>query len=499
MTLPTPTRCLPRRLALPPLLLASLALAACSDGDRHASGASLSLAPCADDTALDCGVMDVPLIHDSTDTRRMAIDVVRLPGTGSGPHETLMVNPGGPGGSGTWMVREFARRDALPAAVRERYDLVGFDPRGIGASERIDCGPFELDELDDYPPDAAAMNALVDDSVVLADACSAEVGDRLQWLGSNAVVADMDALRMLLDAPLLNLVGYSYGTRLAALYLQRFPGSSGRIVLDASLPPDAAILPLVTGQVEAQQRNLELLWGACGTAVPACDPGTFDAALGRRLQALLAPEDGSAFELFGTLVLTAVESPLAAGPLAPILVQYVLDGRLEPLIELAQASGVDIGESAGDDDGPGDDNGTVRRAVLCADDAARPDRDALAATLDDLDRRSDLFGESQAAIAASCAGWPAALDPLAPIATEAAPVSLVIGGRYDAQTPIEWAQLMAEAIGGRFLASDHDGHTSVFNGESACVDDIVTAFLLDGTLPDEAGCSDSAVTDGGAR
>jgi len=497
------------------LLLACLSLAACSDDDHDAEANSLSLSPCTDDPMLDCGVLDVPLIHDSTDTRRMKVDVLRLPGTGEGPHETLMVNPGGPGASGTAMVRQFARRDALPAALRERYDLVGFDPRGIGIGERIDCERFGLDDLDDYPLDESSLEGLIVDTGAVADACSADYGDTLQWLGSNAVVADMDALRELLDAPTLNLIGYSYGTRLAALYLQRYPDRSGRMVLDGSLPPGNEIVPLVIGQVEAQQRNLERLLDACGLQVTPCDRDRIDEALIARVQALIENGDEALFELFGTLVLEAVERPLAAQPLAPVLVRFLLDGEPAPLIAAANALGVtseegdEEGDEADEPDGPDgpdggqpsvdldEDNTTVRLAVICADDASRPTRASLAATGEELAARSDLFAAYGLAFATRCTGWPAALDPVADIATDAAPVSLVIGGVNDAQTPIEWAAPMAEAIGGRLLTSDHDGHTTVFNGKSACVDAAVTAWLLDGELPAGASCArDTDVAEG---
>ena len=471
-------------------------LAACSDSDTGTGLTSLSMAPCADAPALDCGTMDVPLIHDSTDRRRVLIDVVVLPGTGDGPHEPLLLNPGGPGGSGSELVREFAAQDVLPAALRERYDVVGFDPRGIGARQRIDCDRFGLDDLDVYPLGREDLESLALDSTAVADACFAEYGDVLQHLGSNAVVRDMEALRTLLDAPALHFIGYSYGTRLAALYLERYPASSGRIVLDGSLLPGGELAPLVAGQTAAQQRNLDVLLTACGTTLADCDPSGLNAAFAARLQETIDTGDELAFELFGTLLLESVENP-GFGELAiPVLIDYARTGDLEPVIEFAV-----LVEDMGDDENEeeevaSDDLETVGRAVLCADDPSRPTVDELVTVLAGLNEVSDLFAEADVALAASCVGWPASIDPVTPIATTAAPVSLVIGGRTDAQTPIEWAEAMAESIGGFYLASDHDGHTSVFNGESRCVDDVVLAFLIDGTLPAQASCT---VDDDGKR
>ena len=127
MTLrPTTTRLAP--------IAARALLVACSDNDTGTGSTSLSMAPCTDAPALDCGAMDVPLIHDVTDQRRMLVDVVVLPGTGDSPHGPLLPNPGGPGGSGTELVHEFAVQDALPAALRERHDIVGFDPTAPNAA-----------------------------------------------------------------------------------------------------------------------------------------------------------------------------------------------------------------------------------------------------------------------------------------------------------------------------------------------------------------------------
>ena len=473
----------------PLALLSCLLLAACSDERRDRDAASLTIGPCEDEPLLDCGVMDAPLVRDSTDARRILVDVVRLPATGDGPHATLMVNPGGPGSSGTDLVREAAERDAFPASLRARYDIVGFDPRGVGNSDRMDCADGVRDAFEEYPRDETALQALMADTEALAERCRIAHGDRLQWLGSNAVVQDMEDLRLLLDAPSLNFIGYSYGTRLAALYLERFPASAGRIVLDGSLLPDGELLPLVIGQVEAQQRNLDRLFDACGAELPGCDRAALDAALSARLQRLFDQGELATFAVFAELVVLAISEADIGELLAPALIGFALDGDPRPLVQLAGQLGV-IGDG---DEGEGatgltGDNDAVGMAVFCADDPARPTLAGLVDTLADLESRSDLFAESGAALVATCAGWPASLDPVGTIATTQAPASLVIGGTNDWQTPLAFTQPMAAAIGAASLVSAHVGHTSVFNGDSDCVDQVVLAFLLDGTLPAQANC-----------
>jgi len=108
--------------------------------------------------------------------------------------------------------------------------------------------------------------------------------------------------------------------------------------------------------------------------------------------------------------------------------------------------------------------------------------------LNTFNTRSDLLAEAYLPLAASCVGWPEAIEPLPLITTRTAPASLVIGGTTDAQTPLIWSDEMAESIGGYFLASSHRGHTAVFSERSACVDDRVVDFLLNDQLPVSGNC-----------
>lgn len=142
----------------------------------------------------------------------------------------------------------------------------------------------------------------------------------------------------------------------------------------------------------------------------------------------------------------------------------------------------------GETPGAANINVTVLTAVLCADDAFRPSTEYLQTLLDELNVTSDAFAESNVARIASCVGWPQTPEPLPAIATGAAPLSLVIGGTTDAQTPLTWSETMSEAIGGVFIRSEHLGHVGVFVGKSACLDDIAINFLTDGLRPTITDC-----------
>jgi len=189
-------------------------------------------------------------------------------------------------------------------------------------------------------------------------------------------------------------------------------------------------------------------------------------------------------DVFLMLLTEAVQDPRVAELVGPVLIRFALDGESAPLLDVMEQY-----ESANDDDDPVVfDSDTVQHAVICADDPVRPTFDSLVATMAELDARSDLFGEALVPLVASCVGWPEALDPVYPMLTTDAPTSLVIGGSSDISTLAEWTPLMAEAIGGFALLSDHAGHTAVFSDKSACVDDAAIAYLLYGTLPDNQQC-----------
>lgn len=467
-------------------------LVACSDSGGDAddedgadpTAGSIDWLPCNEEPMLDCAVMLAPLVHTAPDGRTIAIDLVRLPSTGDQRAEPLLMNPGGPGDPGTDLVRRFHEFDAVPAAVRERHDIVGFDPRGIGSSDRIDCEQFGIDDLDAYPTDRDDVQDLVDESKAVVDACVAEYGDRLSWLGSNSVVRDMDLIRQGLDAERLHFIGYSYGSRLAALYLQQFPAQSGRFVLDGSTLPSGETEALVSGQARGYERNLERMLDLCGTRLPDCRRDDIERDLMSRLQSLFDEGDEAAFDTFGQLMTMAVEDPRVAEMAGVDLIRFVLDGELAPLARLVESFD-------GEADRPESYTGvsmTVQRAVICADDPVRPTVDSLVGSMATLDAISDLFGEALLPLMASCVGWPESLDPVYPILTRDAPVSLVVGGESDANTLIEWAPVMADAIGGVALMSDHPGHTAVFSNKSVCVDAVVLAYLLDGTLPERRDC-----------
>lgn len=448
-----------------------------------------------DTEELQCATLSVPTDYKNRDKASIEIALIRHKASSASPLGSLLFNPGGPGGSGVGLVREYYEQ--LPDVILQNYHIVGFDPRGVGASTPVDCSEFGLDEINDYPLNADSIAELYQDYATFADKCSVKYGDYLQHLGSLNVVRDMEEIRLALAESKLNFIGYSYGTRLAALYLQEYAATSGRIILDASVPPDSTIMPLLVEALPSMQRNIVAALSQCVESDPMCDVDSLYSTLNNKVRSLVTDESGQTdsemeLDFLATIVIESALSQEFGALAAESLIEYLETGDDEVLesfvVFLTLLEGAD--DDSEDSEGEGDDSETAEIAILCADDATRYTTDELIGSLEEFNRLSDLFAELQLADLALCSGWPQALEPLSPIAATLAPVSLVIGGTGDAQTPLQWSEQMAQSIGGVFIRSEHDGHTAVFNGESDCVDDLVEEFLIDGVVPVITSCDD---------
>lgn len=472
--------------------LVSLAAGCSSDNDATvASVDSLNWSSCEGAGQLECTELEVPMDYSDADGEQITVALIRKPASGSVRRGSLLFNPGGPGGSGVEMIRLFDQIGTIPTSILDTYDLVGFDPRGVGSSTPVDCAEFGLEDFGVYPADDDAVRALHAQIVSFSAACSQKYGGYLQQLGSPNVVRDMEEIRIALGDDKLNFIGYSYGTRLAALYLQQYPASSGRIVLDASIHPDSSVDRLLREALPAQQSNLRLFFEQCLVTDSSCDVDLLMTKFLERVKVLAADGSEAAqdeLNILGEIVFVAIEEPefgeLAAAPIA----SYLNSGdftELEAFVMMLQQL---ESEGDGEDESSDEDSDTAQIAILCADDGFRPTEASLIQFGVELNQISDVFAEAALAQSAVCAGWPEAIEPLPLIGSSTAPLSLVIGGTTDAQTPLAWSEAMAQAIGGVYIRSEHLGHTTVFNDESACIDDLVEQFLLDGLVPVVMDC-----------
>lgn len=440
----------------------------------------ISWSGCAADSQLECATLMVPLDHRQPDGRQIEIALNRLPASGDSPLGSLLLNPGGPGGSGTELLDSLAPHAVIPEVIRDAYHLIGFDPRGVNLSTPVDCREFGLDEIDDYPLDISDLQQIEQASLDYVAACSNQHGDYLQHLGTQAVVDDMEQLRQALGEPSINMIGYSYGTRLAAVYAQTYPQRVGRLILDASVPPVHDVVTLFSQQLAALEGNFERLAQSC-LAFSDCDPIAYQNRLEARVAELIVSDFDLETEVLATVLIVATQEPDLLPDLAQPLYQYSLNFEITDLLPIALELELDEDASF--------DSDTVARAVICADDPRRLSVEEIEALRVPFNDTSDIFAEAQLAGIAVCSGWPESIAPLPEVATTQAPATLVIGGTADAQTPLQWSRDMAAAIGGHFWQSDHLGHTVVFTGASDCTDQVAERFLLSGELPETQGCS----------
>ncbi|MFD8980460.1 alpha/beta hydrolase [Streptomyces sp. NPDC059564] len=470
-------------------------------GPPPAGGGSIRWGECPERVVpegMRCGTLAVPLDHDDPAKGTIRVALARIPASAPGrkPLGSLLLNFGGPGGRGT---TSLAADPKTFAKLGERYDLVTFDPRGVGLSEPVSCGGSQQ-VGDEVPADAASQLAALR---AVARRCALHSGPVLPYVGTVNVARDMDAIRRALGDEKLNYLGFSYGTRLGAVYAARFPHRTGRMVLDGvdTLTEPLAEQALVSAR--GQQRALDdfLTWCA---HQPGCVYGTNTRTakedVGDLVERLdhqpLVGDDGSWFT--GQDVVAAIAAALYARSSWPGLADALglVERKGDPvgLMQLggptAPAPDPDADAGTGPARIPADNPEAALTAVNCADDPDRSDDRAGPAAIEkelrdlepEFQKASRVFGPSQLRTVLACYGRPAGTDFIRRIDHPGAPRMLLVGTRGDPATPYEWTEETARRLGSAVIL-DHkgDGHTGY--ASSPCVRGYVDGFLTDGRLP----------------
>jgi len=462
-------------------------LLGCADSDKSdtvatdPSSSSLVWEQCSDNEMVQCAILDVPKDYAQREGETIELALRRKAANSETRKGILMVHLGGQ--SAARDVDDIVFDSATPDIIFEEFDLIGFDTRGSGMSAPIDCEEFLTEEVNYYPTTDSLIQMLVDNRNLVATSCFEKYGSELQNTGTKVLVEDMEEIRQALGEEKLNYFGVSFGTRLGALYLQTYPEKSGAFVLDASMPPTSSNRELIVSQLSQSQANLEILFDGCTQIDPECDSAELLAAAELRINNLVLEGAAREFDLFYSVLSATVEflddGEITLGPLVDYLQERNADTLEEPFGELVDEYIEPISFAA------------VEVAIICADDAARPDTATLVSDLDEFNQISDIFAEFKIAdLAALCVGWPEALSPLATIASDTAPQALVIGGLTDPFTPVQSARDMASAIGAHYIESDHSGHGIVYLGDSECIDTVATEFLRTGDAPSITACSE---------
>jgi pimeloyl-ACP methyl ester carboxylesterase len=440
----------------------------------------------------ECGYLLVPLDYGDPAGATVEIAVARRPARDES-RGALVVNPGGPGGSGV----DYAFNDtfAVSADVVAEYDLVGLDPRGVSRSEGVDC--LDDEEVDDYlaadvTPDTASEEAVYQAVLDrLARGCGTQ-DPVAAAMGTENAARDIDVLRAALGEDELNWLGKSYGTLLGAVYAELFPENVGRMVLDGAVDPE--------GGLTGSQAAVEQIGGfelALESFVEDCLPrdgcplsATVDEGVGQvvrfieRLDVAPLPTGDEERPLTQGLAVYGVFAPLYQRDAWPILREALaqgFEGDAATLLALADLY------SQRDEDGTFRGNSIeALPAVSCLDadpDAPEEDPDEVQRALE---AEAPALGSLFDVRFEPCENWPFPAAGLPGISPEGVPPILVIGTTRDPATPYEWAERLSDALPRSVLLTyEGDGHTAYLTSGSQCVDAVVDEFLLDGDLPRE--------------
>ncbi len=446
---------------------------------------------------MQCAKVYAPLDWKDTEGDRIELALVKQPATGGAPLGTLFVNPGGPGASGVDYIAESIDY-AVGEPLQQAYDVIGWDPRGVGSSSSVVC--LDDAEMDDYlfglgatdglePGSEAWIEAAVQESADYGETCLERTGELLGHVDTASTVQDLDMLRAIVGDDKLNYLGYSYGTYIGARYADAYPERVGKLVLDGAIDPTSTEAEVVREQTRGFELALRAYMTDCLSRSDCPVSGSIDQAMASWHDMIAAveaePLTGADGRIVGSgTLLTAIITPLYSQQSWPYLDQLylsIVQGDAEVALTLADFYFDRV-------DGRYTSNLiTAFAAINCLDyprflplDVERMRADAA-----ELASIAPTIGPFQGFGDVSCAGWPVpGVEDRSPVTAAGADPILVIGTTGDPATPLRWAESLASQLeSGLLLTYEGEGHTAY--GESACVNDIVEQYFLTGAVPAE--------------
>ena len=446
--------------------------------------------PCGN--GMQCTVARAPMDWANPADAEIELALVRHPATGT-RLGSLLVNPGGPGGSGYDFVLDsvdYATSDRL----QRSYDIVGFDPRGVGRSSAVSCydDPAYLDEynygiIPGVPGTDEWIAALAVANAEFAQSCLTHTGPLLQFIDTESAARDLDLLRAVLGDAKLHYLGYSYGTFLGATYADLFPGNTGRLVLDGAVDPSTTDFDVTRTQAVGFESAFRAYLADCVAREGCPFSGSVDDAVARTSQLLdeltVAPLTGDDGRMLGSSTMfIAIILPLYNQdnwPYLDDLFSEVFAGQSSTAFFLADAYN---GRSP---DGTYVDNSTEAfLAINCLDYESEVTPDSMRADAALLKEAAPLFGPAMSYGGTLCEAWPFPATRQR-VAIDAAGSSdiLVLGTTNDPATPYVWAVALADQLqNGHLVTYEGEGHTAYTTGD-ACVQDVVDDYFVDGAVP----------------
>ncbi|WP_223634195.1 alpha/beta hydrolase [Corallococcus sp. EGB] len=449
-----------------------------------------------------CGSLQVPLDHHHPGGATLDIAVSRIiAARPSSRRGVLLLNPGGPGLGGLELPSLNA--PLLPPAVLDSYDLIGFDPRGVGHSSPVTCGLTDVSIVNLFPYPAA--DGSIDANVALARETAARCAasssrDVLPFITTANTARDMDLFRQALGEEQVSYWGQSYGTYLGAVYASLFPERTDRMILEGNVDPTS----VWSGFTRTWSDGMESRFPDAARYAAAHDDrfhfGTTPEAvteaylaLANRIDATPASIPGTDAVITGGLLRTLTYTFLERDEQLPLLVQVwrttanLADGA--PTEEDAAVLQQLFAQGPAEADIPGDNQTAVFLALTCGDVSWPTDVEHYRAATA-VDRAAHPLSAGMPANIWPCAFWRAPLEPPVAVPSEGPHNILLLQNRRDNATPWESGLGMRKALGARaaWVGVEAGGHYAYGQGAS-CVDDVFNAFLEDGTLPqDDVHC-----------
>ncbi|QEO09307.1 alpha/beta hydrolase [Protaetiibacter larvae] len=448
-------------------------------------------------SGIDCTEVTVPVDWSAPGGDTITIAIARHKAKGT-PIGSLLINPGGPGGSGYDFVHDSVDYIVTPA-VLDNYDVIGFDPRGVNHSSPVVCytDSAEQDEYlygtyDEPYGTQGWLDELTAREKAWAAACEQNTGALLGHLDAGSVARDMDVIRAVLGDTKLHYLGYSYGTYLGTMYAELFPEKVGRMVLDGAVDPSVGDLDGLATQMAGFDSALRayMTWCLDGSGCPFA--GGVDAAL-KTVRQMLDTVDARHFTAADGRVLDSAS--VATGiiftlysesywPELSHLFEQLRKGDADTVFRYADAY-----NSRSADGSYPDNSMDIYTAVTCDEGDLATDGVSTLDGLAKIDAAAPILGryaayDDYAVLDVVCSNWPVpvATLPTAFDAVGAAPI-MVIGTTNDPATPYANAQSLSQQLSSGFLVTYRgEGHTIYAQGVS-CIDDTVDAYLVSGTVP----------------
>jgi pimeloyl-ACP methyl ester carboxylesterase len=437
-----------------------------------------------------CAKVKVPLDYSKPDGGTIELAAIKLASKGGNKKGSLLVNPGGPGGSGYDFVRD-AGSTNISEKVRSNYDVVGFDPRGVKRSAPVTCltdrerdaNRAKIYKLD---TDAGLAEALADNKAIAAK-CAEKTGPVLAHVDTVSAAKDLDILRGVLNDTKLNYLGYSYGTFLGSTYASLFPDNVGRMVLDGAMDPSLSNEELTAGQARAFEKAIHAYVTNCLQNSGCPLSGTPDEAV-RQIQDLIAAVDANPQPakdgrmVNASMFVSGFILPFYNDDNWPVLTQALdsaMKGDLSPMLRLS-----DFGADREPNGTYSSNSAFAFNAINCLDYPMETGTAAMRTEEKRLRQLSPTLGYYFAYGGTSCKDWPyKSLRTPARAQYKGTADILVVGTTGDPATPYEGAVALRKQLGtASLLTWKGEGHTA-YGRSNSCVEKAVDEYLVDGKTP----------------